>query len=190
MQGNTLQTQMHDDAAAVRKNGGWLMVGGVALIALGACALYYSVATTIASIFYLGILVIAGGIFVLIDAFSAEGWKARLGQFLIAALYLISGIVIVAYPGASAVWFTIFVAAFLLVSGVVRIFMAFQLRQVVTGWVWTLIGGIASILLGLMIFAQWPVSGLWVIGMFVAIEMIMHGISMLTIGMAARVVAK
>lgn len=190
MNDNTMQAQMHDDAAAVRKNGGWLMVGGVALIALGTFALYHSVAATIASIFYLGMLVIAGGIFVLIDAFKAEGWKARLGQFLMAALYLISGIVMLAYPGASAVWFTIFVAAFLLISGVVRIFMAFQLRRVVTGWVWTLIGGIASIILGLMIFAQWPVSGLWVIGMFVAIEMIMHGISMVTIGMTTRAVVK
>ena len=56
----------------------------------------------------------------------------------------------------------------------------------VSGWGWTVVGGIASILLALMIFAKWPSSSVWVIGMFVAIEMIMQGISMISIARAAK----
>ena len=101
-------------------------------------------------------------------------------------LYIVAGLIMILYPGASAVWFTAFIAAFLLVSGIFRIIMGFQVRSEVKGWGWIVFGGAASIVLALVIYAQWPVSGLWVIGLFIAIEMIMQGISMISIAMAAR----
>ena len=51
---------------------------------------------------------------------------------------------------------------------------------------WTLISGIASIVLGIMILNSWPVSGMWVIGMFVAIELIFNGWGMMMLGLAAK----
>jgi uncharacterized membrane protein HdeD (DUF308 family) len=141
---------------------------------------------TIVSILWFGLLVIAGGVLTLIDAFKAEGWKAKLWQILIALLYVVAGIVMVMNPGASAVWFTMFIAAFLLVTGIFRIIIGFQIRDEVKGWGWTVFGGIATIVLAFMIFAQWPLSGLWVIGLFIAIEMIMQGTSMISIAMAAK----
>ena len=57
-------------------------------------------------------------------------------------------------------------------------------------WGWTVAGGVASLILAFMIYAQWPVSGLWVIGMFVAIELLMQGSSMIAIALEARAVAK
>jgi uncharacterized membrane protein HdeD (DUF308 family) len=73
--------------------------------------------------------------------------------------------------------------------GVLRLIMAFQLRAM-KNWGWPLIGGIAAIVLGLMILAQWPVSGLWVIGLFVAIEMIFSGWSYIFISLGARELAQ
>ena len=73
--------------------------------------------------------------------------------------------------------------------GVVRLIMAFQLRGL-KNWGWPLIGGIAAIVLGLMILARWPVSGFWVIGLFVAIEMIFSGWSSIFIALAAREVGQ
>jgi uncharacterized membrane protein HdeD (DUF308 family) len=64
--------------------------------------------------------------------------------------------------------------------------IGFQIRDEVKDWGWTVFGGVASIVLMFMIFAQWSVSGLWVIGLFVAIEMIMQGTSMISISMAAK----
>ena len=87
---------------------------------------------------------------------------------------------------ASAVWFTFLIAAFLFASGITRIIIGFQIRDQVKGWGWTVFGGIASVVLAVMIFAKWPVSGLWVIGLFIAIEMIMQGTSMISIAMAAK----
>lgn len=173
-------------AGEVRKNWGWLLVMGIALVVLGTIGLYMAGTLTLASVLYFGILVMAGGLLMLIDAFKAEGWKEKIWEILIALAYLAAGIIMIANPGASAVWFTMFIAAFLLVSGVFRIIMGFQMRNAVGGWIWTVLGGFASILLAVMIFAQWPVSGIWVIGLFVAIELIMQGISMISIAFAAK----
>ena len=63
--------------------------------------------------------------------------------------------------------------------------IAFQSKPA-SGWWWPLVAGIGSLALGAMLYAQWPVSGLWVIGLFVAIEMIMNGWSYIVIALAAR----
>lgn len=173
-------------AGEVRKNWGWIMFMGILLVALGAVGLYMSGLTTLVSVFYIGVMLLAGGVLILIDVFKAEGWKAKFWDVLIAIAYIAAGITMIANPGASAVWFTMFIAAFLLVSGAARIIIGLQIRSEVSGWGWTLVGGIASILLALMIFAEWPSSSVWVIGMFVAIEMIMQGISMISVARAAK----
>jgi uncharacterized membrane protein HdeD (DUF308 family) len=173
-------------AGEVRKNWGWLLFMGIALVILGTIGLYMSGMLTLASVLYFGVLILAGGVLMLIDAFQAEGWKAKIWEILIALIYVAAGIMMIANPGASAIWFTMFIAAFLLASGVSRIIMGFQLRKEVSGWILTVIGGIASIILALMIFSEWPVSGIWVIGLFVAIELILQGISMISIAMAAK----
>ena len=81
--------------------------------------------------------------------------------------------------------FTGALAVMLLAIGVLRCVMAIQHRAM-QGWAWALVGGIVTILLGLMILARWPASGLWVIGLFLAIELIMQGWSLVLIAVAAR----
>lgn len=183
---NNTNPQVEQIAGEVRANWGWLMFMGIALLVLGIIGLYMVGTLTIASVLWFGIFVIAGGILLLIDAFKAEGWKAKLWEILIALAYIFAGIIMVANPGKSAVWFTLFIGAFLLVSGIFRIIIGFQVRDEVKGWGWTVFGGVLSIILSFMIFAQWPYSGLWVIGLFIAIEMIMQGTSMISIALAAK----
>ena len=186
MMADTLEKDMQQVADEVRANWGWLMVMGLALTALGVVGLYMAGALTVASLWWFGVLTIAGGVATLVDAFRAEGWKAKLWEMLIAVIYVAAGIVMLLNPGASAVWFTLFIAAFLFASGILRIITGFQIREQVKGWGWTVFGGVASTVLAIMIWAQWPVSGLWVIGMFIAIEMIMQGTSMISIALAAK----
>jgi uncharacterized membrane protein HdeD (DUF308 family) len=180
------ETRIPAGADQVRANWGWLMFMGIALAGLGIAGTYMTGVLTLVSVLYIGIMVLAGGILVLIDAFKAEGWKAKLMQILIALAYVVAGLVMIVNPAGSAVWFTLFIAGFLLTSGVFRIVMGFQIRGEVNGWVFTVLGGIASLVLAVMIFSQWPVSGLWVIGLFAAIEMLIQGLSMISIAMAAK----
>lgn len=80
-------------------------------------------------------------------------------------------------------------AALLIAAGVFRGVMAFQLRPA-TGWFWPLLSGLVSVLLGGLIIAQWPVSGFWVIDLFVAIELIFNGWAYVFVALAARKAAK
>ncbi len=163
----------------------WLLAVGIAFVVLGMVGLGASFVLTMASVMIFGIILLIGGGYQFVDAFRYTGWKSRLSHILIAILYVIAGVIIMNDPmGASSI-FTMMIAGALIAIGIVRIFMAFQMKQV-KGWIWVLIAGIAAIVLGGMIVAEWPESGLWVIGMFIAIEMLFAGWGMVMMALAAR----
>ena len=172
-------------AVKLRKHWGWLLFMGIILVILGIIGLGMSTALTITSVLFFGFMMIAAGILQLIDAFKAEGWKSILAYVLISILYIIAGILMIYDPIFSAMWLTLAIAGIIIAVGILRIIMGFQIKPV-KGWGWTVFSGVISILLGIMIIAQWPVSGLWVIGMFVAIELIMQGWAMVAISLVAK----
>jgi len=169
----------------LKKNWGWLLAFGVLSIILGTIGLGMTFVLTEVSIVFFGILLIVGGVFQLFDAFKCKGWKSTLWHILIALLYIAAGIAMVSQPLMAAATLTLVIAWILIAVGVSRIIMGFQLKPA-QGWYWPLISGLISILLGIMILAKWPVSGLWVIGLFVAIELILNGWSYVFVALAAR----
>lgn len=176
------------DEVSTQMNKNWkiLMIIGALTLFLGIVGMGMNVTMTIVSILYIGLFIIFGGILHLIDAFIVDGWKNKLLGGLIALMYLVAGALMIKYPAASAAWFTLFIAFFFLIVGIFRVVIGFQLRQENSGWGWTVISGVAAIILGILIYNQWPVSGLWVIGLFVSIELLMQGISTITVAMAVR----
>ncbi|MGA7979465.1 MAG: HdeD family acid-resistance protein [Chromatiaceae bacterium] len=170
----------------LKKNWGWLLALGIVSIVLGTIGLYMTFALTLASVLFFGALILVGGLFQVAQAFSCKGWKSVLGHVLIALLYIAAGILIIKDPVLASGVLTLVLAGILIAVGVIRIMMAFQLRGSVSGWYWSLLSGIVSILLGGMIVLEWPVSGLWVIGLFVAVELIFHGWSYVFVALAAR----
>ncbi len=169
----------------LKNNWGWLLAFGVLSILLGTIGLGMTFGLTLASVLFFGVLLIAGGVAQLIDAFKCKGWKSTLWHVLIALLYVAAGILIVVDPVLASATFTLVLAWILIAVGIMRGVMAFQLRPA-DGWFWPLLSGIVSIALGGMIIAEWPVSGLWVIGLFVAIELILNGWSYVFVALAAR----
>ena len=173
----------------LKKKWGWLLALGILLIVLGSLGLWMSFAMTLATVMMFGALLSIGGVLQLLNAFQLKGWKSVLWHVLIALLYIAAGFVIFTDPVFGSLGLTMALAWILIAVGLLRILMAFQLRPA-SGWVWPLISGVISILLGAMILAQWPTSGFWVIGLFVAIEMIMNGWSSVFIALAARKAVK
>ena len=170
----------------IRKHRGLLLFMGIVMIILGTVGLSMEVTLTIVSVLYFGVLMLFGGIVMLIDAFRCGEWKGKLWHVLIALSYCAAAVVMIIYPAASAVWITLFLAGFFVVTGLFRLIIGFQSRGHVANWGWIVFAGLISVALGGIIFAQWPVSGLWVIGMFIAIELILQGFSMISIAWAAR----
>jgi uncharacterized membrane protein HdeD (DUF308 family) len=169
----------------LKKNWGWLLALGILSLLLGTVGFWMTFAMTLASILLFGVLLMVGGVSQLLQAISCRGWKSILWHVLIAALYVAAGVVIVDDPILASVTLTLVVAGLLIGVGVSRIVLAFQLRPA-NGWYWPLLSGAISVLLGGMIIAHWPLSGFWVIGLFVAIELILNGWSYVFVALAAR----
>lgn len=170
----------------LKKNWGWLLALGIVSIVLGTIGLYMTFALTLATVLIFGALILAGGLLQLFHSFSCKGWKSRLWHVLIALLYVVAGFMIIQDPALTSGILTLMLAGVLIAVGVIRITMSIQLRKSVAGWYWALLSGIVSILLGGMIVLHWPVSGLWFIGLFVAIELILNGWSYVFFALAAR----
>jgi uncharacterized membrane protein HdeD (DUF308 family) len=185
----TLTTIQAAFSADLKKNWGWLLALGLVSIVLGTFGLYMSFALTLASVLFFGVLILVAGVFQLVHAFTCTGWKSVLWHVLIALLYIAAGVDIMLDPARASVILTLVLAGILIAVGVLRGIMAFQLRPA-SGWFWPLISGLISIALGGMIIAQWPDSGLWVIGLFVAIELVFNGWSYIFVALAARKAAQ
>lgn len=169
----------------LQKGWGWLLGLGILLSVLGLVLIAAPVLGTLAIDLLVGWFLIIGGIAQLVHAFMEKAWRGFLLELASGLLYLVVGGLLVFYPLAGAQALTIFLAAFLLVEGIVRIAMALRLRPA-QGWGWLLFGGIAAVILALLIWMQWPASGLWVIGLLVGINLLFTGWSLTMMAIALR----
>jgi uncharacterized membrane protein HdeD (DUF308 family) len=144
----------------------------------------YSALVTLASVFVLGWALLFGGLFQAIHAFKVSPWNGFLLELLLAILYVVVGLVMVAHPETGAMSVTLLIAAFFLVGGLFRIFAGTMHHP--PGRAWLLLSGAVTLLLGMLIWAEWPASGLWVIGAFVAIDMVFSGTRLIMLALNAR----
>ena len=168
----------------LRRNWGWFLALGVVLILLGVAAIGYPVVATLATVELFGVfLLVAAGV-----EFVSAVWAGRWGGFfphlLCGLLSLFLGVLLVDRPGLGAAGYTLVLAVFFVAAGVLRIGHALSRRF--SGWGWTLLSGAVTLLLGVLIWRDFPVSALWVIGTFVGIDLVFNGVSWVMLGLAAR----
>ena len=169
----------------LKRNWGWILGLGILFLFLGCIGLGMVVGLTLVSMYFFGALLIVSGITHIIDVFKHKEWKGIIWQALIAVLYIAAGCLVFYDPFLASTLITGILAAVLIVIGFTRIIMALVLRDS-KGWGWLLLAGITAIILGVLILAQWPISGLWVIGLFIAIEMIVNGWTYIFIALSLR----
>ena len=169
----------------VRRNWGWYLALGLVFVLLGTIAIGRSYLLTVVSVRFFGWLMIFGGIMEGIHAFWKErGWGGFFIDLLTSILYVVVGFMVVANPGATAVALTLLIAMFLIFGGIFRIAAAISVRY--PNWGSVLLHGVVNLLLGILIWRQWPLSGLWVIGLFIGIEMLFNGWSLVMLGLSAK----
>src|SRR5215510_6051234 len=172
-------------ASELRGNWGWFLILGIVLIVLGTIAIGSALVMTIASVFFFGWILIIGGVLEAVHAFWREKrWGGFFLDLLTGLLYVVVGWMMVSNPGESALLLTLIIAMFLVFEGLFRIVVAITARF--PHWGWVLFNGVISLLLGVMIWRQWPYSGLWVIGLFVGIEMLLNGWSLVMLSFMGR----
>ncbi|CEG55798.1 HdeD family acid-resistance protein [Legionella fallonii] len=173
------------DLRELKRNWGWILGFGILFLILGCIGLGMVVGLTLVSMIFFSALLIIAGITHIVDVFKHRDWKGIIWQSLIAILYIVAGSIIFYDPFLASTLITAILAGLLIVIGVTRIIMAFALKDS-TGWIWLLLAGITAIILGILILIQWPISGLWVIGLFIAIEMIVTGWTYIFIALSLR----
>lgn len=168
----------------LRQYTGFYLGLGVALVVLGIIGIIWSVTVTLVTAVFLGVLLIVGGIVQAGHAFGSRSWGGFFMHLLAAILYVVVGCLTVARPGLGAISLTLLVAAFFLVGGFYKFFGALFTRF--PSWGWVMFNGAVEVILGLLIVAQWPLSGLWVIGMFIGIDLLLSGWSFIMLATTAR----
>jgi uncharacterized membrane protein HdeD (DUF308 family) len=160
------------------------VVLGVVLAALGIFAMGAASLATLASVLVFGWALIVGGVLQLVHAISHRPWGGRVLDVLTGVLFLVVGALAVWRPVESAISLTLVIAVALMIRGVFAIVAATADRY--PQWGWTVAYGVVSVILSVIIAAQWPAISMWVIGFLVGIELLADGIAVAMTGLAAR----
>ncbi len=168
----------------LQQNWSWYFFLGIGLVAFGSLAVMFSFASTLFSMLYLGFFLIIIGIFEGFQSFKLSEWGSFFLHLLISILYVIGGTFIVMKPTLNALTLTLLLAIFLVITGIVRIIFALTMTIPHKGLL--LLNGILTLILGILIWSEWPFSGLWVIGTFVGIDAIFTGWTWILLALKAK----
>ena len=160
----------------VSKRTGWSVFMGILTAAVGAVMIIYPLATAAASTVFVGSALIVAGIAQSIFAFASGTAGKFFLNILLGLLYGIAGISLVASPGIGLVTLTAVLGVMLIGEAVFETFMAFALPAG-AGRGGFLVNAVFSLLLGVMILAQWPVSSVWAIGTMVGVAVLINGVT-------------
>lgn len=172
------------DFDQLHRRWGWFLVLGIVLIVLGIIALVYTPAATLASVLVLGWLMFVSGIVEAVHAFQARGWGGALLHIVGGALGILIGLLVMTHPVAGALASTLLFASFLTVIGLFRVVAAAWLRY--RSWGWTVFDGVVTLVLGLLLWAGLPWSGLWFLGFALGIAFLLRGWSTVMFAFAVK----
>ena len=180
---------MNEMASSIQSASRRSTILGVITVILGLLAMGTPMISGLTVAVMVAILLIVAGLFRLVWAFGAESFGRGALTFVIGGLTLLVGVMVLVRPMLGLMSLTLLLAGYFLADGVFEIIASFQVKPA-QGWGWLLFGGIVSVLLGWMIWSDWPVSGVWAIGVLVGIKLMFAGFEMIFLGSAARQLAR
>ncbi len=180
----TLVSDVNDSLSAIRKEWGWFLALGIALVALGVFAILYQGQSTMASVIALGAIMMTAGIFQLALMFQAHGAGHVILYLLLGVLELVVGFALIQHPAAGALAVTLVLSAYFVIGGVYRVIFALSLQFPQYGWV--AFSGVIMAALGVMLWAQWPISALWFLGFAVGVNFVLIGVSWIALAIRVR----
>ena len=131
--------------APLRSKWGWIVALGVVYLIAGVIALGSVVMATVATVYVVGIMMIIAGVFEVIHSFQIKTWGRFLFWLALGILYIIAGFVAFDNPLLTAVWLTLILGAALVASGIMRVFLGFNM-QGGTPWGWVVASGLITLL--------------------------------------------
>jgi uncharacterized membrane protein HdeD (DUF308 family) len=174
--------------SAMRANWGWLLALGIIFIIGGALAILAPAAASIAVTLVVAVVFVWVGIMSIIQAFSDKSWGGFAWQLIIGIIITLGGIAVYFNPLLGTLTLTLVVAAMFIAKGIFQLILGFRMRPH-GGSGWTIAAGILSIIVGVLIWVQWPSAALWALGTLAGISLIFTGWAYIAMAMAVKRVA-
>jgi uncharacterized membrane protein HdeD (DUF308 family) len=173
----------------IKKNARLAVIVGILMLICGILAIGSPMVAGMSVTVVVGVMLMVGGIAQCFLAFQAGAFGKGLLIFIMGALTAVVGYYVFSQPLAGLASITLFLAAYFVVTGISELIGALQIRPA-EGWGAMLFNGIVTLLLGIMIWKQFPLSGAWAVGVLFGIKLVVGGGSLIIIGRTVRVVAE
>jgi uncharacterized membrane protein HdeD (DUF308 family) len=167
-----------------RTSRGWLITGAILSILLGLLAMSSPLFFSLLIVSWLGAFALMNGVISLFLAIFAKNVVPGWIEIVFALVRIAAGLTLLSCIRSGLNLITLIFAAYLMIEGIFGIFGAFKLREQ-GGWIFMLFSGIASLVLGLMVWLHWPSGSAGILGFFFGISLLFHGVSQLMLGLSA-----
>lgn len=185
----------------LRKEWWVFLLLGITLLICGIVAVTFPFISSMGVIIVIGAALIVSGVSLVVSSFWSGKWSGFFLQILVGVFYIVAGFTIFDAPLKSLVVFTLLLAAFFIVIGLLRIITSLVERHPM--WGWSLFNGLVTLVVGVIIYrhcrpneiAQGLNDGnltilgnswLWVIGLLVGIDLLFNGLSWIMLSLAVR----
>lgn len=166
---------------------GWVIFAGIASLVLGIAAIAYNGTATIASVVVFGWLLMFAGLIEIGQAFQVRYWSGFFLYLLDGIVRAVVGALLVLYPQSGAEALTLVLSFYFIAGGLFKSVASSLLRF--PSWGWSVMSGVVSIALGVMLAMQWPTSSSWFIGFAVGLDLILYGWALLMFAAAIKKVS-
>ena len=168
-----------------RQATGWGIAIGILLIVLGILAIALPMAATLAGSLLFGWLFVLAGIAQIIFAIQSRHERYFIWKLLLGIAYILAGIFVLSSPIITALTLTLIMGISILIQSVLQVVGAFTMKPD-RGWGWVLFSGIMGIILAILIWSQWPSSGIWFIGIWLGVNFLSDGLGLVMSSSAVR----
>ncbi len=173
-----------EDLEYLQQRWGRILVAGICFLIIGFFAVSLASLTTIVTLAIFGWFLVFAGIAQFVEAFAGRDRGGFVLELISAVLYLVAGFFLLRNPGLSAAMLTFMLAPLFIILGVVRSVTALTLRH--AQWGWQMLSGVVSFMLGWFLLNRSPMTGLWLIGTFIGIELLFEGMALSSLALSLR----
>ena len=169
----------------IKRVSGWSIALGVLMIVLGIVAMLAPWEFGIVIALIIGWSAIFNGVAQIFYGIHTHTGGRTVLEVVLGLVYIVAGIYLLMHPVGGLLALTLLLACFLVVYGIFALVLAFHMRPL-KGWGWVLFDAIITILLGVLIWAHWPLNSEWVVGTLFGISILVSGVTRLMISLAFR----
>lgn len=180
---------MNEGLAKIGAIGSKVRNVGIFLVILGALSVWAPQLSGKMLAVIIGVLLILGGVGRTMFSWIAPSWGSALLRAAVGVLTVVAGVYMLMQPEVGSRALAIVLMIYLFADGITSLIVALKMPPVVSGGGWMLLGSLASIALGILMWMQWPASGELAVGVLIGIKLMLDGISLIGLGVAAKAVA-